>query len=67
MMIRMSETKKEQREATSIKIKPNVWKEAKIEAIKQGITVSELVEEAIEMWINEKIEAKKVDRRTKST
>jgi len=63
----MSETKKEQREATSIKIKPDVWKEAKIEAIKQGITVSELVEEAIELWINEKIEAKKVDRRTKNT
>lgn len=47
----MSVTKKEERTATSIKIKPNVWKEAKIEAIKQGITVSELVEEAIEQWI----------------
>jgi predicted DNA-binding protein len=47
------ETKKEQRTATSIKIKPDVWKEAKIEAIKEGRTVSELVEEAIETWIKE--------------
>jgi predicted HicB family RNase H-like nuclease len=49
----MPETKKEQREATSIKIKPKVWKEAKIEAINQNKTVSELVEEAIEAWIKE--------------
>lgn len=47
----MSETKTEQREATSIKIRPNVWKEAKIEAIREGKTVSELVEEAITTWI----------------
>jgi predicted HicB family RNase H-like nuclease len=49
----MSETKKEQREATSIKIKPQVWKDAKIEAIKESITVSELVEQAIEKYIKE--------------
>jgi predicted HicB family RNase H-like nuclease len=67
VMISMSQTKKEQREATSIKIRPTVWKEAKIEAIKQGITVSELVEKAIETWINEKIGAKKVERRPKAT
>ena len=53
MMIPMSETKKEQREATSIKIKPKTWREAKIEAIKHGITVSKLVEDAIEAWIKE--------------
>jgi predicted HicB family RNase H-like nuclease len=52
-MINMSETKTEQREATSIKIKPKLWKEAKIEAIKQNKTVSELVEEAITTWIKE--------------
>jgi predicted HicB family RNase H-like nuclease len=51
-MIRMSETKTEQREATSIKIKPEVWKEAKIEAIREGKTLSELVEDAITTWIN---------------
>jgi predicted HicB family RNase H-like nuclease len=49
----MSETKKELREATSIKVKPKVWKDAKIEAIKENITVSQLVEEAIEKYIKE--------------
>ena len=41
------------RETTSIKIKPDIWKEAKIEAIKHEKTVSELVEEAIEEWMKE--------------
>jgi urease gamma subunit len=49
----MSETKSEKRTATSIKIKPTVWKEAKIEAIRQGKTVSELMEEAIDTYIKE--------------
>lgn len=40
------------REATSIKIKPEVWKEAKIEAIRQDMDLSELVELAIEAWID---------------
>jgi predicted HicB family RNase H-like nuclease len=52
-VIYMSETKKEEREATSIKIKPNVWKDAKIQAIKESKTVSELVEQAIEKYIRE--------------
>ena len=46
-------TKEEKRTATSIKIKPNVWKDAKIQAIKNSITVSELVEQAIEKYIKE--------------
>lgn len=49
----MPETKTVEREATSIKIKPDLWKEAKIEAIKHGKTVSELVEEALERWMKE--------------
>ncbi len=49
----MSETKNEQREAISIKIKPKIWKEAKIEAIREGKTVSALMEEAITRWIKE--------------
>lgn len=49
----MSETKKEERMATSIKIKPDVWQEAKIEAIREGKTTSELVEEAIQKWVKE--------------
>jgi hypothetical protein len=49
----------ENREATSIKIKPSVWKEAKIEAIKHEKTVSELVEEAIQFWIKEQKKERK--------
>lgn len=49
----MSELKEEKREATSIKIKPQIWKDAKIEAIKESITVSELVEQAIRGYIKE--------------
>ena len=45
---------KVERVTTSIKVNPNVWKKAKIEAIKQDIELSELVELAIEEWINDK-------------
>jgi hypothetical protein len=49
----MPEPEAVQREATSIKVRPDLWKEAKIEAVKHDKTVSELVEEAIEVWIKE--------------
>lgn len=49
----MPESETVQREATSIKIKPDLWKEAKIEAIKHEMTVSELLEEAVEKWIKD--------------
>jgi hypothetical protein len=42
------------REATSIKIRPDVWKEAKIEAIKRDVDLSELVETALEKEIKGK-------------
>lgn len=41
----------EARESTSLKIKPSVWKRAKIEAINQDMQLSDLVEKAIEEWI----------------
>jgi hypothetical protein len=48
----MPETQiQEERESTSIKIRPSVWKDAKIEAVRHDKTVSELVEEAIEDWM----------------
>jgi predicted HicB family RNase H-like nuclease len=53
VVISISKTKSEKRTATSIKIKPKVWQEAKIKAIKENITVSELVEKAIEKYIKE--------------
>jgi len=42
------------RVATSIKIHPQLWKQAKIEAIRNDMELSELVEHAIEKWIEEK-------------
>ena len=38
---------------TSIKIDPELWKEAKIQAIQHDMDLSELVEEAIRQWIEE--------------
>lgn len=46
-------TEKVGRVATSIKINPDVWKRAKIEAIKHDLELSELVEKAIEEWVKE--------------
>ncbi len=40
--------------ATSIKINPDIWKEAKIAAINLNTTVSNLVETAIKEYINKK-------------
>lgn len=48
-----TETKQEKPKATSIKIKPSVWKDAKKTAIDEGKTVSELMEEAIKTYIKE--------------
>jgi hypothetical protein len=35
------------REPTSINVNPELWKQAKIEAIKRGITVTDLFETAL--------------------
>ncbi|MFQ5782516.1 MAG: hypothetical protein ACE5GR_05625 [Nitrosopumilus sp.] len=42
-----------ERTTTSIKIRPDVWKKAKIEAIKEDIDLSVLVEKAIEAWVKD--------------
>lgn len=42
------------RVATSIKIDPNVWKDAKIEAIERDIDLSELVEHALKKEIRKR-------------
>lgn len=42
------------RETTSIKINPNLWKEAKIEAIREDIDLSVLVEKALERYMRDK-------------
>jgi predicted HicB family RNase H-like nuclease len=38
---------------TSLRIDPQIWKQAKIEAIKHDITLTELLEEAINCWIKQ--------------
>ena len=43
-----------ERISTSIKIDPETWKKAKIEAIEEDLTVSELLEEAIREYIEKK-------------
>jgi hypothetical protein len=49
----MPETQAVQREATSIKVKPDVWKEFKVAAIREDKTVSQLLEDMIEAWLKE--------------
>ena len=36
---------------TSLRINPDVWKEAKVAAIQNDMTLTQLVEEAINCWI----------------
>ena len=43
----MSEVPKPKKEATSIKIDPELWKEAKIEAIRRDMELGELVEQSL--------------------
>lgn len=42
------------RTTTSIKVNPHVWKDAKIEAIRYDMTVSELLEQALTEWVDKK-------------
>jgi len=45
--------KNERRESTSLKIRPSVWKKAKLSAVEHEIQLSSLVEEAVEIWVKE--------------
>lgn len=45
----MPENKKQL--VTSLRINPDVWKEAKVAAIQNDLTLTQLVEEAINCWI----------------
>jgi len=42
----------EKREVTSIKVRPTLWKRAKIEAIQRDVDLSDLVEQALEQYID---------------
>ena len=39
---------------TSLRVDPDVWKEAKIHAIRHDMTLTDLVDEAIREWIKQK-------------
>jgi predicted HicB family RNase H-like nuclease len=45
---------------TSLRISPKIWKEAKVAAIQNDITLTQLVEEAISCWIKEKMKEKQI-------
>jgi hypothetical protein len=49
----MSKNEKEQ-VVTSIKVDPELWKKAKMEALKCDITLGRLVDEAVREWIEKK-------------
>ncbi len=40
---------------TSLRVDSDLWKEAKVQAIRHDITLTELVEEALNLWIQEKM------------
>lgn len=48
-----------ERESTSIKVRPDVWKKAKIEAINDEIDLSVFVEDAVSFWIKHRKEFQK--------
>lgn len=47
------------RESTSIKIKPSIWKKAKLESICDDIDLSVFVEDAVSFWIKRRKEFSK--------
>lgn len=47
MLVIMPEARKGKRETTSIKIDPELWKDVKIEAIREDMEVSDFVDRAL--------------------
>jgi hypothetical protein len=56
----MQKEQTEQRESTSIKIRPSIHKKAKIEAINHDKQLSDIIEEGIELWIKQQKEKEKL-------
>jgi predicted HicB family RNase H-like nuclease len=48
---------------TSLRVDSNLWKEAKVQAIRHDITLTELVEEAINLWMQEKMTEDKAPKK----
>jgi len=47
---------------TSLRVDSNLWKEAKVQAIRHDMTLTELVEEAINLWMREKTTGNKMTK-----
>jgi predicted HicB family RNase H-like nuclease len=45
---------KREQTVTSLRVDPELWKEAKVQAIKHDITLAEAIEEALREWIKKK-------------
>jgi hypothetical protein len=49
---------------TSLRVDSALWKEAKVQAIRNDLTLTELVEEAINLWMQEKmIQTQKIEKK----
>jgi len=53
-MCKLRNTEEKKQLVTSLRINPELWKEAKVEAIRHDMTLTEVVEEALKKWIHEK-------------
>ena len=58
MVIKTPQNDKDQI-VTSLKVKPALWKQAKIAALECDITLGELIDQAIREWIEKKEKCKK--------
>lgn len=47
-------TERKKQFVTSLRVNADAWKKAKIEAIKHDLNLTELIEDAIELWIQNK-------------
>lgn len=53
-MIDMPDKKKQM--VTSLRVNPDLWKEARVQAIRNDMTLADVVEEALRDWIEKKLE-----------
>jgi hypothetical protein len=48
---------------TSLRVDSDLWKETKVQAIRHDITLTELVEEALNLWMQEKMAEPKTQKK----
>lgn len=47
---------KKKQMVTSLRVNPDIWKEARVQAIRNDMTLADVVEEALKDWIRKKLE-----------